>query len=184
MTFLSRNYTRERTSSFLLQWLSRGAARVSGVCFALFSSATDARERFPCEEQWPALKCKSPQRPRCFGKQNPRAGFAGTSRLECTRMRKTRPVEVTNTSISAINLFLICLLTLSWKNKYLYHKKGLPLGATMWSFTQTRGMSRISMRTLSSCLESPFLSLSSLLSCATYLAVFFAKFSLVRKKVR
>ena len=124
MTFLSRNYTREQMSSFLLQWLSRGAARVSGVCFALFSSATDARERFPCEEQWPALKCKSPQRPRCFGKQNPRTGFAGTSRLECTRMRKTRPVEVTNTSISAINLFLICLLTLSWKNKYLYHKKG------------------------------------------------------------
>ena len=56
MTFLSRNYTRERMSSFLLQWLSRGAARVSGVCIALFSSATDARERFPCEEQWPAFE--------------------------------------------------------------------------------------------------------------------------------
>ena len=74
MTFLSRNYTREQMSSFLLQWLSRGAARVSGVCFALFSSATDARESSPCEEQWPALKCKSPQRPRCFGKKNPRTG--------------------------------------------------------------------------------------------------------------
>ena len=57
ITFLSRNYTGERMSSFLLQWQSRGAARVSGFCNALFSSATDARERFPCEEQWPALKC-------------------------------------------------------------------------------------------------------------------------------
>ena len=104
ITFLSRNYTREQMSSFLLQWLSRGAARESDVCIALFSSATDARESFPGQEQWPALKCKSPQRPRCFGMQNPRTGFAGTSRLECTRMRKTRrPVEVNYTSTSIIN---------------------------------------------------------------------------------
>ena len=56
ITFLSRKYTRKRMSSFLLQWLSRGAARESdvNVCIALFSSATDARERFPCQEHWPA----------------------------------------------------------------------------------------------------------------------------------